>query len=70
MPAFDRVLVSHETMMERGEHEEICILCGRPTRWVSLFFEAPLCSTECLESLEKDWIKAHNAGIIDWESEP
>lgn len=31
--------------------DEPCLVCGDPTHWVSLSFEAPFCSDECLRGM-------------------
>lgn len=42
------------------EYDEVaeadcCIKCGEKTKWGSISFEAPLCSTECADAMWKEY---------------
>lgn len=39
-----------------------CCICGKPTKWIEIYFEAPYCSKECLNIEDKryeEWCENH-----------
>jgi hypothetical protein len=40
------------------EQEEPCWHCGKPTHWVDLDFEAPLCFGECSRAKWREYLEA------------
>ena len=43
----------HNCMMYTDK-ESPCYICGQPTHYVDICYEARFCSTECMEKFEKD----------------
>lgn len=35
---------------------KICSICGKPTKWIEIYYEAPYCSKECLNIEDKRYI--------------
>lgn len=33
------------------------MICGKPTKLIEIFFEAPICSLQCQKKIDKDYIK-------------
>ncbi len=50
LESYDCGLSYDEVIYGRGKPEP-CDQCKEPTHWLSLAFEAPLCSEECLKEL-------------------
>lgn len=46
-----------------------CCICGDPTDWVALAFEASVCSEECLAKLDEDFSRACEHPPIEWASD-
>ena len=42
--------------------ERPCMICGKPTKFIEIFFEAPICCAKCQEEADK--------GYIEWASAP
>jgi endogenous inhibitor of DNA gyrase (YacG/DUF329 family) len=40
-----------------GKKEEPCTICGKPTKLIEIFFEAPICSFQCQKKIDRDYIK-------------
>ena len=49
--------------------EETCLLCGGPTHWIDPNFEAPLCSSACVNDMRESYLAALRAPVSDWAEE-
>lgn len=39
------------------DRELPCIICGRPTHFVEIFFEGRICSEKCQKEIDKDFVE-------------
>lgn len=49
-----------EFLVDKKNHP--CMICGKPTKLIEIFFEAPICSPECQKEADEGYIK--------WASKP
>ncbi len=45
-------------ILKGGERSGPCAICKETTNWVDIAFEAYLCSEECVDQLNQEWLKA------------
>lgn len=44
----------------KGDSFKVCTVCGAPTSWMEMNFQAYVCSEECCEDLWQDYVAAYN----------
>lgn len=49
------------------DKEAPCEVCGKPTRLVEIFFEAPICSEECQKKIDADYRMWCSGAITPFE---
>lgn len=57
--------------MIRGHYEKPCIICGSPTEFIEINYEARLCSEECVAEMDRranDAFKHYIENEDPWEN--
>ena len=39
------------------KHTAPCMVCGKPTHFVEIFFEGRICSEECQKKIDEEYVK-------------
>ena len=45
-----------------------CSECGKPTHFVEIFYQVPICSKECQKKIDEDFAKWHMEHFEETES--
>ena len=49
-----------EYIVDKKEHP--CMICGKPTKFIEIFFDAPICCAKCQQEADE--------GYFDWAFGP
>ena len=47
----ERIDMKAEVIVSNNEHD--CCICGKPTRYIEINYQAPFCSDECIAKMDK-----------------